>query len=178
MSCPSLESLAAWSLGELGEEEASTVEEHLFACDRCAGRTSQMQALVFRVRSLVPPLLTAERRRKLESAVNPLPKVVVLAGSSANIYFDKNTEVGFWLMKADLDGVVRVDCELLLADGAPYQSFPDVPFDAGRGEVVLACQIHYRTIGSPGDIVARLTSRDRAGGERVAEYRLHHFFEE
>jgi len=54
-------------------------------------------------------------------------------------------------------------------------SLPDVPFDAERQEVVLACHVHYRTMGPP-DIVARLTSFDVAGKSRTAEYRLLHRF--
>jgi anti-sigma factor RsiW len=176
LTCPSLEKLIFWCLHESSDVETNEVEEHLFSCDRCTGRTERVDAMIRSLRSAVPPVLTAGRRRRLEETVTPIPKAEVQPGASATLEFKQGNEIGFWLMKGDLEGVERVDCDLLAADGSPLASFPDVPFDADRREVVLACQIHYVALGFPADMKARLTSFEENGGQRVAEYRLIHQF--
>lgn len=173
MSCPSLERLAEWFLGASDEEESNRVEEHIFSCDRCADRATRMEALVQRLRTALPPVLTPERRKSLEEGARELPVTAVSPGTSATLLFEKGSEIGFWLMQQDLSGVERVDCQLLAEDGSPLFSLPDVPFDAERHEIVLACHVHYRLTG-PADMVARVTSVDAAGERRTTEYRLMH----
>lgn len=176
MTCPSLETAAAWVLGEQTEEESDRFEEHLFACDRCAARTLRMEALVGQLRAALPPLLTGERRRRLEATGQPMPVVHASPGVPATIEFGKGAAVGFWVLRADLSRVERLDCELLGPGGEPLVSIPDVPFDADRGEVVLACQRHYQHLGFPDEMQVRLTSVESAGSRPVGEYWLNHLF--
>ena len=42
MTCPNLETIAAFTLDELGEEEELTFEEHYFACDGCLAQIQRM----------------------------------------------------------------------------------------------------------------------------------------
>lgn len=72
MSCPALEMLAAYCLGELAEPDLGSLEEHYFACDACTGRLARMQALVGELAAMLPHVLTPERRRRLEAAGKPL----------------------------------------------------------------------------------------------------------
>jgi hypothetical protein len=176
MTCPPLQTIVAWHLGEASEADADAFEEHLFECDRCLQRTERIDAMVRSLRSTVPPVLTAERRRRLEETVSPLPKVPVEPAAAATIQFQTGMEIGFWLLSSDLEGVERVDCDLMALDGSPLISFPDVPFDAERREVVLACQTHYTALGFPPDMKVRLTSFEKGGGRRSAEYTLIHEF--
>lgn len=175
MNCPSLEKLAAWFLEAADDADTGGVEEHIFSCDRCAGRAERMETLVERLRTRLPPILTPERRRSLEQTAPELPTSPVSPGTSAILEFRKGTDIGFWILQCDLSGIERVDCALLAEDGATLMSLPDVPFDAERQEVVLACHVHYRALG-PADMVARLTAIDGAGQSRTAEYRLLHRF--
>jgi len=177
MTCPSLERLGAWVLSAADDEESNRTEEHLFSCERCAARVERLEALIDRLRAALPPILTQERRRNLEKTVGDVPTSLVSPGETATLQFRKGTDVGFWVMRHDLSGAERVDCQLFGSDGSPMVSLPDVPFDADRQEVVLACHVHYRNLGAE-DVRARLTSFDGAGQARTSEYRLiHRFFD-
>lgn len=176
MTCPSLETLAGWILRESSPEDEKSLEEHLFDCDLCGARAEKLEALVRRLRTMLPAILTPERRRRLEETVSPLPMVSVSPGEHKTIEFGPGAEIGFWVLRAELGGVERLDFELLARDGSLLASFEDVPFDAERGEVVLGCQTHYRTMGFPDELLARVTAVDAAGRRPVAEYELDHFF--
>ena len=56
-------------------------------------------------------------------------------------------------------------------------AFYDVPFDASRGEVALACQLHYRSMPGPALMHVRLTVTTPDGRRPSAEYFLDHVFE-
>jgi hypothetical protein len=174
VTCPSLETIVAWFLREIDDAKDGRIEEHLFSCDRCAKRTADAESLVRRLRAMFPVVLTPERRERAQKSVSPLPIVEVSPGASATIEFHENTEFGFWVLHSDLSDVRRVDCDLLTFDSAPLVSFPDVPFDPDRQEVVLGCQVHYRALDFPTDIVARVTATTGGGQRRTAEYRLSH----
>jgi hypothetical protein len=176
VSCPSLEGLAAWLVADHTSDAEETLEQHLFDCDRCAAKATQLESLNQRLRTMMPPVLTPERRRKLEETVRPLPIAPVSPGERATLEFGPGSELGLWVMHADLRRVERLDCELLASDGSPLAAFRDVPFDAQRGEVVLGCQIHYRHLGFPDDMVVRVTSVDSSGRHPLAEYHLSHLF--
>ena len=177
MTCPSLERIAAWFLAATDDEESGRTEEHVFSCDRCAGRAERMEALVEHLRASFPPVLTPGRRKQFEERMPEVPTSVVSPGASAILQFREGTDIGLWVMRHDLSGAERVDCLLMAEDGSEQFSLPDVPFDAERQEVVLVCHNHFRNLG-PSDVVARLTSTDGDGQSRTAEYKLiHRFFD-
>ena len=175
-ACPSLESLAGWVEGGIAADEEERIEQHLFECDRCTARAAGLERVVRQLRRMVPPVLTPERRRKLEAMARPLPVVSVSPGEHATIEFGPGEQLGFWLIRADLGGVDRLDCELLATDGSGLGVLEDVPFDPERGEVVLACQRHYRDLGYPADMVVRVSSVSALGVRPLGEYFLKHVF--
>jgi anti-sigma factor RsiW len=176
-SCPNLETVAAWCLGELPEPAAEGFEEHYFACERCLEQAERMLRLVAQLRVSLPPVLTAERRRALEAARPALPAVRVQPGERAWLRMSKDAPVGLWLMQAGLQGVTRVDFEARTPEGELMFALRDVPFDAARGEVALACQLHYRALSMPTEMHAVLTA-DGPGGQRpLGRYILDHEFE-
>lgn len=181
MSCPSLETAAAWVLGEAADgadpSALDRFEEHYFGCDLCLARALRLQRVVALVRASVPLLLTGERRRALEALYPGMPAVSVDAGGRATIRLGPESPVGLWVMRAPLARATRVDFEALDAEGARMMSLRDVPFDAARGEVVLPCQWHYRVIGGPSaEMRVRLTIGEPEGA-RPVEYILDHEFE-
>jgi RNA polymerase sigma-70 factor (ECF subfamily) len=56
---------------------------------------------------------------------------------------------------SDLRRARRLDVALVDLEGGALLRFDDVPFDAGRGEVLIACQRHFADL-FPHDIVFRL----------------------
>ena len=176
MSCPSLETAAAWSLGELGEGDAEEFEAHFFGCDRCFESAQRMTQVREQLREALPMVLTAERRRALE-AKGPIVTVPVKPGGRALLRLGTNDVNGLWLMQAPLTGAERVDFEARTPEGELMFALSDVPFDAERGEVVLACQLHYRAMEGSQEIHARLSATDANGKRPVADYILEHQFE-
>ena len=79
-------------------------------------------------------------------------------------------------MQAPVANATRVDFEARDPDGELLFAHQDVPFDPVRGEVVLACQVHYRALPLGEKVRVRLRATDRAGREQVSEYLLDHEF--
>jgi hypothetical protein len=175
LTCLTREELAAWVLGDAEASDGERLEEHLFACDACGERAETMEALVRQLRTTVPAWLTRERRVALEKAL-PLRESSVAPGKEATLELGRDAPIGFWIMQADLTGVERLDCAFLSRDGALLTSFEDVPFDADRGEVVLACQIHYRHLPFPHDMVVRVEAIEPSGRRPIGDYLLHHVY--
>jgi hypothetical protein len=174
---PTLETIAAWCLGELDAAGAELFEEHYFTCDGCFQRARRMQDLIEQLRASLPPILTAERRRALEGS-QPLRAVRVAAGARATLHMSANAPLGIWLMQAPLEQLTRVDFEARSREGALMFALSDVPFDVQRGEVVLACQVHYRALGLDQEMHVRLTGTGPSGRHAIGDYILDHRFDD
>ncbi len=178
MSCPSLESVAAWLLEELPQSESALFEEHYFECDTCLGRADRLERLLEQLRSSLPPILTSGRRRAFGANYPRLPAVRVDGGQRATIHLGPRARMGLWLMQAPLGQVARVDFEARAPSGELLFALTDVPFDEQRGEVVLACQTHYRALAMPNELHVRLTATGPDGSRSpLGEYILNHEFE-
>ena len=177
MTCPNLETIAAWTLDELDEGASNAFEEHYFGCDTCVEQAERMRRLVSELEATVPAVLTQARKKRLE-ATQPRPmSVPVRPGETATIRLGGDAPLGFWVMHASLATAKRVDFEARDANGAPLFAIEDVPFDAERGEVVLACQVHYRNLPGIQSMHVSLTATDAEGARSVGEYVLAHQFE-
>lgn len=176
MTCAALESIAAWVLGELPAAESEQFEEHFFGCDACASNARRMEQLVAQLSAALPPVLTPERRQALAARHPRMPAIDVEPGRRATIHLGGAQPVGVWVMHAPLGAVTRVDLEAR-AGGALLFVLADVPFDAARGEVVLACQAHYSALADDTELRVRLTATGPGGERPVGEYILAHEFE-
>jgi hypothetical protein len=180
MSCPSLEAAAAWVLGDTEAVDPSSTEgfeEHYFGCDVCLARVERIQRLVDMLHASLPTLLTAERRRDLAARHPGMPAIGVEPGGRATMRLGPDARVGIWLLRAPLARARRVTFEARNALGAKVLELSDAPFDAARGEVVLACQVHFRVMPAPQELHVRLTIDEPGGKRPVAEYVLDHQFE-
>ncbi|MEI9949975.1 MAG: hypothetical protein WDO74_13590 [Pseudomonadota bacterium] len=177
MICPTLETVAAWTLDELELGQAERFEEHYFECDICLQRAAGMRRVLAQLEASLPPILTAERRRGLAASQSPLPAINVRPGERATIRLGSAAEVGLWVMHASLARVMKVDFEARSRDGALLFALSDVPFDERRGEVVLACQVHYRSLPAVRELHVRLTATDADGSHPLGDYILDHEFE-
>lgn len=177
MSCPNLETIAAWTLDELETEAAEAFEEHYFGCDTCLARAEELRRVVSELGAALPPILTEERRRALAASHPGHTVVDVRPGETASLQLGNAAPVGLWVMHAPLAGVARVDFEARDANGEPLFALEDVPFDAARGEVVLACQVHYRALPGTRRMQVKLTTTDALGARTASAYVLDHFFE-
>ena len=174
MTCVALESIAAWALDELPAADSEAFEEHLFGCDACARNTHRMLRLVEQLSLALPPVLTPERRRALSARHPRLPTIDIEPGQRRRLRLGGAEPVGVWIMHAPLAGATRVDLEARAGDTVLF-ALADVPFDAARGEVVLACQTHYSAL--PPVLGVRLKASGPDGERPVSEYILDHDFE-
>jgi hypothetical protein len=177
MSCPPLETVVAWALDELSREPAEAFEEHYFGCEVCFRRAQRVHRLVAELDASLPPLLTKERRERLSLSRPALPAVRVRPGERATLRLGGPHEVALWVMDAPVANATRVDFEARDPQGELLFAHRDVPFDAERGEVVLACQVHYRALPISEKMLVRLRAFEQGGREHVSEYLLDHEFD-
>ncbi len=173
-SCPSLDWIAAWALGELGEGEGEAFEDHYFGCERCSARARRLHETIDLLGRGLPIALTTARRARAERDPE-LVTVRVEPGQRGVMNFDAQHPSGIWVLRAPVEGARQVDVEARTPSGAPIFAVPDAPFDEGRGEVVLLCSIHYRGIDKA-VMHARVTITDARGTQTVTEYVLQHDF--
>lgn len=177
VDCPvPLARLHDYFAGELSSDEEKALEDHVFACDGCARAFDQAGALAAALRELVPPVVS---RRKLESFLScgtPLRIVSVEPGERTFAEFSHELEFLIFNLHVELDGVKRVDFEIADKTTHTTMAFENVPFDATRGEVLVACQRHYVESFPDPEPIFRLYSVDSEGrrllGEYVVEHRL------
>jgi hypothetical protein len=74
---------------------------------------------------------------------------------------------------SDLSRARRVDVALLDLEGRPLVRYDDVPFDAARGEVLVACQRHFDGV-YPRDIVFSVELAEGERREQVNRYTVLH----
>lgn len=181
MSCATADDLRLlvdyWT-GELPEEEALRLEEHLFACAACAARLGGVEQLATglrhlarsgRFRSVVPPSLVD--RLAADGARIRTYRLVSGAVTPCGVAADD--ELLAARLGADLRGVQRLDLVMWQGGGAE-ELVPDVPFDAAAGEVILAERVDRARAYPTHRLHLRLVGHG-AGGERVVgEYALDH----
>jgi hypothetical protein len=158
-----------WS-GDLDAAASADVEEHVFACERCAARLAEVESIAESVRRV-----TAAGR--FRAAVAPsLVDLLAARGLRIRTYRPRlgetipcgaarDDELLVVRAAVDLRGVTRLD--LVACDEAwqPRERQVDVPFDRARGEVVLAERVDLPELASPQVFRIRLLAVD-AGGER------------
>jgi hypothetical protein len=177
MTCATLESIARWRLGDLELDAERAFEEHYFECELCTDRALALERLLEQLRSTLPPVLTTQRRRELEAQHPHMPAIHVSGGEGGVIRLGRGAEIGLWVMHAPLVGVTQVDLQASNGEGDILFALSHVPFDAERGEVVLACQVHYRALPVPARMHVRLTATGPGGQRPVGEYVLDHAYE-
>jgi anti-sigma factor RsiW len=152
----SSERFADYLAGLLDEPADEELEAHLFSCGSCALEAEKLAAFAVAVHRAVPPVLTAERFEELEREGRIAEVNRVSPGRIAEArYPPKEKILVLRLGGSDLSKATQVDMELLDRDGRVLARFDAVPFDARRGEVLVACQSHFAGLFPP-DIVFRL----------------------
>jgi hypothetical protein len=176
MSCNtplSWETLVGWWASDLDDAEDLRVEEHLLGCSRCSALADRVAATAEALRTMVPPVVRPERLRELAGAGVRILENPIAPGQTNDFHFPKNVDLAVHvLLGLSLGADARVEVTLRsLATGAMIGHFEDVPFDAGRGAVYLACQRDYAELDH--DLVAEVRV---ASGAPPARYTIVHHF--
>lgn len=160
--------------GYLDAPEEEALEEHLFNCRPCAIAVEPLFGLAAAIRLAVPYVLTAARLEELEGEGRIARVNSMSPGQVAEVRFP---EAGKLLVHrlggSDLRGAQRVDVEIADLEGTHVARFDDVPFDAARGEVLLACQRHFASL-FPHDTVVRLEVVVGDRSEEASRYTVLH----
>jgi hypothetical protein len=170
--------LVALALGELAQQDAASVEDHVLACSACAATLERLLL----ARDVMPDLiragqvrivLTARLLEQLEREglvtrtyrLDPGEKVACSVRAS-DIY----TVVH--LRGADLSTVARLDAAFEIPGNA--HRLADIPFDRERGLVLVAQRADYiRTL--PGGLrTIRLIAVENGTEREIATYLLDH----
>jgi hypothetical protein len=175
-----LETLVAWWTGELPSDEAARVEEHLFACDACAGASERFARLAAGVREHLPPIISAAHRDRLLAAGARIRVTPVDSGVDATAVFAPEFDllVHALLVRtpaADLSRVERVDVEIVMQGWSEPILCEGVPFDATAGEVLVCCQRHFQHM-SPADPLFRVHVVESGERRSVGDYFVRHIW--
>jgi hypothetical protein len=166
------ETLVELWTGELADAES--VEDHLFACDDCADASEQLDRLIGSLLYLVPPVLTRGLRDRLEGRGLKILDMVFEAGARGEAYFAADLDVLVFALRAELANAQRVDLDVLDGTGQVHFAFTHVPFDAVRGEVLVACQQHFRDYPATGDPEFLIYTVEAGTRRRVGSYVIKH----
>jgi hypothetical protein len=138
------ETLVALWAGELEAAAAERVEEHVFACDACAASSASLDRLMGSLLGQIPPVLSRALRDRLDARGLRLTEHAFESDRRGRFEFGADLDVVVLALRGDLTDARRVDVEIADPGGQVHLSFANVPFDATRGEVLIACQQHYR----------------------------------
>ena len=161
-----------------GGQGHEALEAHLFECDACSRRLQALVALGEAASRLVregavelvvtPSLLAKAARdglRVREYRLAPGERV------SCTV-----TPEDDWLVSrllARFEGVSRLDLVTEI-EGVPLRRIQDVPFEPGKGELIVAQAMPGMRLVQHAQIRMRLMSQEASGERLVAEYTFDH----
>jgi hypothetical protein len=160
--------------GELDEEAGERLEQLLFVCSDCAAEAERWGAVVGCASVAIPPVITAEALRALESRGELMSENPMQPGEHHQAAFPEGGRLLIHRLGGlDLTRVDRVNLALSTSEGAPLTRFNDVPFERKTGEVIVACQRHFGK-SFPPHIVFEVERCVVGEGEVIATYSVDH----
>jgi hypothetical protein len=183
MSCPTplnAATLADYWLELLPKHEEEALEEHLFACEDCNARFSEINALADGIRELARngSLRMVVSETFLERASAEGLRVRQYApprGGKVDCTVTLEDDLLIGRLAADFSESRRIDLAICNGSGVEMMRMADIPFRPGKGTLLLHESI-TRAKAAPSEVmIARLVAVDDAGVERtVGEYTFNH----
>lgn len=181
MSCRNpigFETLSSYWLGELQGQGEEALEEHLFACAHCTRRLEAVAALSAGVRAAVEEgrlgLVVPESFvHALEQAGLRLRQYRIDPGGSINCTISADDDAVVSRLRAPLLGIERLDLVQVRGNEAEMR-FPDVPFDADSGEVLMIPSAASLKAMPAFVMRVRLIAMGEAGEKQIGEYTFNH----
>ena len=172
--------------GELPESDDQELESHLFRCAICSSEAERLAGLLTSIADAAPTILSPSRFAGLEREGRIERINDMTPGQTAEVLFPESGRLLVHRLGGiDLGSARRVDIDVFesadSADSADSAEsgrqallhFEDVPFDAERGEVLVACQRHFADLFPP-DIVLSVEVVSADQQEEIARYTVHH----
>lgn len=171
--------LADYWLGLLSQNEEEALEEHLFTCDDCNARLSEMIAMTEEIRKLAHEgsLRMVVSEAFLERAAAKGMTVRQYApprGGKVDCTVTLKDDLLIGRLAADFSESRRIDLAICNGDGIELMRMTDVPFRPGKGTLLLQESI-TRAKAAPSEVmIARLVAVDDGGEHLVGEYTFNH----
>ncbi len=174
-SCPiGDELLHDYFAGDLAREQSESVEEHVFSCDRCARAFERCGALAADLRSLIPPVISRDFLDRIVARGETVRLTPVAAGQLVAIEFSRDVSYLVHALRADLTGATELSVRIHGSGSAVARiELHNVPFDAERGEVLIACQRHYME-SFPPRVHFHVTATIDGDRREIGEYVIDH----
>lgn len=170
------EQLVDYWAGSVDPEEESAIDEHVLGCPSCAEASLRVFEVVEALKSAVPPVVDGARVAQLEQQGVRIRRNPIAPGERKRSLFPRDVDILLHeLGGLDLSSVARVDLDLQTEESEVLWHFDDVPFDVGRGQLLIACQRHFSD--GPPNLVAVVHAHTGAGPTPVARYTLLHEWE-
>jgi hypothetical protein len=176
MSCQNpvgWETLVDWWAGDLEEQRAAEVEEHVLGCEACSAEASRVAATTETLRTMIPPVVGPERLEQLAAQGIRIAENPIGPGETSDFHFPRDAELAVHVLGGlALDASARLSVTLRsIATGAILGHVEDAPFDLRRKVVYLACQRDYAQLDHDLEVEVS-TGRDRPAARYTI---LHHF---
>lgn len=139
----SWDTLAAYWAGDL--PDAEPIEEHLMGCGECSRMSERVAAITEAVRQMIPPFVGREQLESLHARGLRIEENVIRPDVETPVYFAATIDLLVHRLSGlDLADAERVDVAVRDQEsGQVMMRGTQVPFDAVRGEVLIACQRHF-----------------------------------
>lgn len=171
--------LADYWLGLLSQPEDEALEGHLFTCDDCNARLSEMIALAGELRKLAyeGSLRMVVSERFLERAAAKGMTVRQYApphGGKVDCTVTLKDDLLIGRLAADFSEAKRIDLAICDGDGIEQLRMTDIPFRPGQGTLLLHESI-TRAKAAPSEVmIARLIAIDESAERLVGEFTFNH----
>jgi hypothetical protein len=172
------DTLVEYWLDELEEAAGERVDEHVLGCDACAARLAEIVELGRAIRhaieaGAVRAFLTTDFVQRLAERGVRVREYRIPPNGSVNCGVAPQDQLVVTHLEAPLQGVHRLDLVSQVEDHPP-EIVRDIPFDAARGEVVIAPSVAKLRGAPPHRHRVRLIAVDGDGERLIGEYTFHH----
>lgn len=168
--------LVAYWAGDLAADAAGALEEHLFGCEACTVASTRVACIAAAIRGQLPPVVSRADVEALRGKGLTLVETAIPPGVRTEVMFARHVDLmihrlgGLALDEAQrVQVIIRVE-----STGDVMFEDPFAPYDAERGEVLIACQRHFQAF--PRDVEIEVRTHRAGAAPAATVYTIPHVF--
>jgi hypothetical protein len=171
------ELLVAYWAHDLDDDSSARVEEHLFSCASCNTACERIARVAEALRAIIPPVISGAELAQLHARGLEIIENTVELGRPSPCAFPARADVVLHRLRGlDLSSTEELRINIRDEDtGALMMEVLRAPFDRGSGEILIACQRHFRSF--PPNVAFEVRARDARGVEQTGRFLVLHAFE-